>query len=359
MIDDDVILSPWQVAPLGGLALSGHFDARAWRFYSDRTQCLASLTPSSTDVLAAHAELLGAPLPDLVAAAEALDADNACGHILRLLASCNGVVRSVQTGIAGDSARYCPQTLMFVDGTVRDLITGDPQQFDLAMRYRESTRVATRLLVTHDIGTSTYCFSIDTSDDLPPFMANGRNEDGVFGAMLGAIYADALSAHLPFGIVHDSSRMSSAANDQFRWAHELRLADHVLAAMKAALPTGTHCGTSSALGRSLTALADLPLDDFKAEIGTTIIGMRARSVTALCEWARGPFGAAHLSIEAERLKKHFLSFANSKTYLGPAEAHDRCRSGEEWSWCQKQIITLGRIVTEWNYWMKMAKSEGI
>jgi hypothetical protein len=74
-----------------------------------------------------------------------------------------------------------------------------------------------------------YCMGLDNRSLLPPFLPVGRNEDGVFGVTLGLTDENALFAHLPYGVIHDSQRPSSYAEDEkMVSARRTRLSDLIL-----------------------------------------------------------------------------------------------------------------------------------
>ena len=194
MIDDDVECRIWR-SPDGddALAIAGHSDPRHWEFFETREQAVG-IGPVDVDFCGEHAKVLGLPLVDLLADCDPVDWSGACGHVPAALLdeSRTPIVRMSFAGLAGDSARYCPHQLLFASGPVHDAMAADEHVFRMALSSREVRRIVRRPTVSHDWACMTYCVGIDLASYVPPFSPVGRNEDGLFGAMLGFADRDAM-----------------------------------------------------------------------------------------------------------------------------------------------------------------------
>jgi hypothetical protein len=122
------------------------------------------------------------------------------------------------------------------------------------------------------------CMGLATGEMVPPFMPSGRNEDGVFGAMLHAIESLSLFAHVPVGVVHDSDRSASYEDRSMRSASETRVSDVLMLATRAAMMGATELGSSSRLARLasvLTALGELDAPEFITYATRLVLDSRA------------------------------------------------------------------------------------
>ncbi len=190
----------------------GHDDLRRVEFFDSRVRALAfARAGGAVDVLASHQAVLGRGLHGLCRQAGAdLETRFACGHLTRVLRDRRPLrVRLTFSGLAGDAGVHCPHGLLFARGQLRNRFGREPALLETALASREIVRVADRVIVTHDSACMTYCAGLANDELLSPFMPKGRNEDGVFGALLSYADATALSAHLPHGVIHDSIRPSA------------------------------------------------------------------------------------------------------------------------------------------------------
>ncbi len=187
MVDDDVVCDPWVRGDrTDGVALGGHADLREWAFFDTRQAALAAAGPAPIDLLAAHDELLGTSLGHLAAAPN-----------LRRTPAAIGSTRWRGGGV-WPCGRRSPGWRAMRACTVRATCCSCPAPcarcssrvatvFDRALGSREVHRLARQTLVTHEPFCMAYCMGLAGESLMPPFMPVGRNEDGVFGAMLSFI----------------------------------------------------------------------------------------------------------------------------------------------------------------------------
>jgi hypothetical protein len=235
MVDDDMVCRPWRHrATQPTLTLTGHVDARDLAFFSTRNAALDAAPPESVDFLGAHSALLGQSLADLLVEWPGpRDLTTACGHLTGAIADGRELlVRVTFSGLAGDGGSYCPYRLLFSRGRWKEILASGADVLEHALRFREVHRIADRYVLTHDASCMAGCMALDNETALPPFLPVGRNEDGVFGALLAAAQPTALFAHLPIGIVHDPERPSTYDDSSIRSASETRLAEFVTAVVR-------------------------------------------------------------------------------------------------------------------------------
>lgn len=286
MCDDDVLLTPWRGEEQSEAALVGHVDARRWEFFSSRRDAL-NLVEAPVSVSDEHGAFLGASLGSVIeGSAGSLLAFDACSHLLS--AWCDRRDMSIVmtfSGLAGDSARHCSHSVLFRPGPVRDLLRTTPSQLTTALRYREARIIAERPLITHESGCMSYCMGVDNRRILAPFLPVGRGEDTVFGAVVMTVAPDALAAHIPVGICHDSHRDSSYGDGSIPSASGTRLSEIVtgMVAWLSRLCRGTCDEARTAwLGRALQELAEQStVHQWQQMVWEITVERRATSVAEL------------------------------------------------------------------------------
>src|SRR5690606_1052361 len=88
MHDDDVVAHLWtdDEGSDGGLAVGGHVDLRAWRFFESREEVRAATGSTDLDITAAHSGVLSGRLDTLIdRAGGKARFDQACGHMMAAL----------------------------------------------------------------------------------------------------------------------------------------------------------------------------------------------------------------------------------------------------------------------------------
>jgi hypothetical protein len=236
MIDDDIVCTPWTLPRCSDeLSVAGHGDCMVTSFHPSRPSALAGTVDSDVDLLAQHGRVLGMELAVLMEVfAGRVTFHNTCSHLAQMLANEQpATVRVSFAGVVGDSGASCPYRMLFGDSALLSELFSEEASFETALSSREVRRIAPSVSIAHGQWCMSYCMGLANTQPTPPFMPTGRNQDGVFGAMLRAVDSDALCAYLPYGVVHDSSR-PSAYSDDIPSASAERLADVCLATVEAA-----------------------------------------------------------------------------------------------------------------------------
>jgi hypothetical protein len=284
-LDDDVVCDVWSLPHTSdALVFSGHADPRHGEFFRTRADVLAAIAPVEADLIAAHEKILGATLSSVVERAPRLELGEACQHLVDLLRDNTpaSVVRLTFAGIAGDAGVYCPYRMLFRRAPVTKRLSEDASAYQVAMSSREGLRIAHSYTVTHDVACMAACVGMDNSALLPPFMPMGRNEDGVFGATVSLMDDRAVSAHVPFGVIHDSGRPADYGQVRMPSASETRLSDVLLAFYSRSAPALTPRGAPSSrlhtLGSCLSAVANLDIREFRISTTRMLLEERSRDL---------------------------------------------------------------------------------
>jgi hypothetical protein len=284
MVDDDIRWTIWQSAlHRPGVVLGGHTDLRERRYFASRAAAVAAIEECRASLFAIHEEWLGSRLADIVD--EQTDLSDACGHVLTLIKAVpTPCVRVTMTGLAGDSGFYCPYLQLLEEGPAKLALASSRDVFELALSSREVHRIATQVVITHDTACMAGCLAVSNMDLVPPFMWLGRNEDGVFGASLGAAYPNTLFGHVPWGIVHDSDRESAWPAGPAASALRSRLADVMLGIIRrasTARPASFPDSGMTRLARAFRDIGSLRLDEFRLFVRDIVLEARARQLAKL------------------------------------------------------------------------------
>ena len=286
MADDDMVCEPWtREAAARGIAVWGHTDPQDSEFFASRDDARQAAAWWSGDLLAAHEALLGHPMPELLTSEDPPDLGETCGHLIATLAEGRRpAVRLTFTGMAGDSGTYCPYSRLFASGPTQARLAASRDVFERALRTREVLRIASRATLTHDPRCMAGCMGLANQAGVPPFMPVGRNEDGVFGAMLNALDPLALFAHVPVGVVHDSSRLAAYEDRSMRSASETRVSELLILLTRAAMQGGVDTDPAVRLARlsgTLTELGRLDAGAFAGHVTRVMLDSRAQQLARI------------------------------------------------------------------------------
>lgn len=264
MVDDDVVCRPWSWAhESAGLDVLGHAWPQRTEFFATRQQAFLAAGHAQEDVLAAHARLLGQDVPTLLARRQG-NLEDACGHVLDGLQKGRPLrVQITFLGIAGDSGTYCPYRHLFSSGATQEHLRSDINSYRRALTSREVCRGVSADAIAHNRQCIATCMAMVNTEPRPPFMPVGRNEDGVFGAMLTMCQPDTLFGYSACGVRHDSERCSRYDNGVIRSAAETRLSDVVIGltqGLGAPQLSGVPLRRLQALGNAFEDIGHLPLE---------------------------------------------------------------------------------------------------
>ncbi len=212
LVDDDVVCDPWTLrSRRNAIDVCGHVERRHLAFFKTRAGARRSLIRASASLLEAHGVLLGRSLQSLTNATSArIETTRACIFLVEGLTGFRDVVvRTTFSGLTGDAGASNPERLLFATGEWKKLLLSSRDVYDTAFKYREVLRVGDRYFVTHDSACMGFCMGLANTSMVPPFLPTGRNEDGLFGMTLSAVDRAAVGGHIPYAVLHDSTRPSS------------------------------------------------------------------------------------------------------------------------------------------------------
>jgi hypothetical protein len=289
LVDDDVVCDLWKVRSFrNAIDVCGHVERREIAFFKTRASARRGMIHATTNLLDAHRVLLGRSLESLSANdTRRVDTTRACRFLVEGLTGVRRVVvRTTFSGLTGDAGASNPERLLFGTRKWKDLLQSSRDVYDTAFTYREVRRVASRYLVTHDSGCMGFCMGLANTAMVPPFLPTGRNEDGLFGLTLTAVDRTAVGGHVPYAVLHDSTRPAGYGKYAFVSATQTRVADLMIHLVNSWTPSTKAAGPRQRLARLANWLGDLAdLDD--AEFARMIVGAifnaRQRELTAIAE----------------------------------------------------------------------------
>jgi hypothetical protein len=355
MLDDDTACLVW---PADGaddeLALVGHEDPRETRHFGSRIDAIEAVTPGGVDLVAAHESLLGRRLIDLVSRWRGhVHIDEACDELAITIATRRSAsrVRATFAGVAGDAGTSCPYPALFTTGRTRRRLAKNQAALRQALTSREVVRVARRWTVCHEPWLMGCCAAFDNAEMLPPFVPIGRNEDGLFAAILQICDPGALIGHVPCGVVHDSPRGSQYDSRAPRSAVEIRLADVIMWLGRLWAASSDAHGVETrmeALGRRFSTLGSLPDAAFRRELSETVSRGRGEFLAAVegvlerrfryPPWWRDAIRSYLVQARAHRTARELII---------PVEYADRRSIGEAAAALQADLGAFGRSLIEW------------
>jgi hypothetical protein len=353
MVDDDVDCTLWTTAARrDDVQLGDHADAREWHFFPSRHAALASVHRAAGNLFDVHDALLGQSLPAL--ATTDVDASCACAHLLDLMGNDDGTagarIRSTFSGLAGDAAIYCPHRLLGRTGRVHDELASSDDALRLALTSREVTCIADRYLVVHETSWASYCMGLCNDALLPPFVPLGRNEDGLFGAMLARIDPSSLCGHVPYGILHDSPRPSGYGDRDMPSATETRLTEFLVDVVRSLEPSLEIAPDARLrhIAAHLADLASLPFRDFRFMVGNVALNARSRYLMHLRAMLAGTESYSATWHTAVDNYEHTLRASFSRPdFLLPIEFHRHATMDDGFMAMQRFLGRFAAFIDVW------------
>jgi len=286
LIDDDVVCDVWRPRSLRrGFGLCGHTEERDIAFYKTRTAVRDLLVPATVDLLQVHETALGRQVKTLADIGPLTITGTACDHVRQAARGRRAArVRMTLSGIAGDAGVNYPDRFLFSTGQWAMVLKRGHDVLDRALNYREICKIANRYLLMHEVSCMAACMGLSNRWLVPPFLPVGRNEDGLFGAMLSAIDSSTVSCHVPYAVFHYSARPPRYARSRFPSAKETRAADLLISLVhlwRRTAETGQPRRQLARLGDWLRELAGLDQRSFIELVTVAVLTTRERELARI------------------------------------------------------------------------------
>jgi hypothetical protein len=252
-VDDDTLccLAPAPGAR-PGLVFSPRPDPTEFWFPDGDGTVLPQTDPVEADLLAVHEELLGQTLPG----------------------PRGGPVRTTAVGVAGDSGMGTAAYLLLLEGASRARLLRSPEAYRSGLSGNRLLRAVPQATVCRGGICMALNLGLDNRRLLPPFLPVMRNQDGVFAALLGACFPDALFGFLPWMVLHEPPGPRPSRADGMRESVTGMRTGQALQILIGALAPGL-AGTDAAvrlraLGARLEEIGSTSPADFEAGLNALL-----------------------------------------------------------------------------------------
>ncbi len=237
-----------------------------------------------TQIIQRHRALLGSAPAEFVGRLVADGWTGARSPLLRALLDPDGRVRVTMAGLLGDSGMGLPAAMLALTGAARVRLVGNEstqEAYRLRLLSRNVLRLPKGNIVSDATVLSASNFGFDNRELLPPFPPAGRNAEGVFAALTGALIPGTLFARLGAAVEHRPIEARSFASKQL-WNTGVRLSEILLMVING----GTWFGRSSdermrQCGLLLQYIAGLSDGDFRDYLAERYLIARAEYVELL------------------------------------------------------------------------------
>jgi hypothetical protein len=353
-VDDDTVCDP-RVAPesSGDVVFTGHSATSAIWCFRDSVTALDFGVPAIVDVIGRHEECLGRGIGQLLLEIpfeeRLVSAEGMCDHLLSSLFSGKGTICATYHGSRGDSG--CNSDFGLITNraaAIRERIGSLGPEYDVCVSSRQIARQSLRTAIAHaECGSLSMGMGLDNASPLPPFMPIGRNQDGVFSALLGRVSDHQYVAHLPFTLAHiPYEPRSYAANRD----SGVRLSDIVSHCLSTWNPNpGSHAllERTMQVGRYLREIGSLPAGEFDGLINILMCTRVAHMIGAVDAILLAPGDLSpEWADDLERRRRVLRHAPDDPDFFVPTDVD--AASGEERRRATQQLVaSFGDVATWW------------
>jgi hypothetical protein len=232
------------------------------------------------------------------------------------------------------------------------------------MKYREIHRIADRYLLTHDPHCMAGCMGLDNRSILPPFMPCGRNQDGVFGAMLASSDPEALFSHIPYGIIHDAERAAAYEGPANRSASETRMSELVISLLQRAAPSDLPANPAHRMRRIATSfreLGEVSPQEFRTYTTRVLLDVRCHQLAKIESLVsnRSTY-PDYWKADLCAYRQVLLSNLRRPEFFLPIESHSSVSIHDGFGNAQQFVHAFGRLLHVWpTLWSNFKSSDVI
>ena len=267
--DDDTTADAMEIAQCeDGISLISDAESNEYRFFASSEEALRSVKPAEVDLLSVHEQVLGKSPAPIIAQFAQNDSDvhieKVSGGFLERLSMPGAHVALSFTGVVGDTGMEFFQQRLFMQGETLDRLVSDPGRYRDILRSRHMLRTSARLAISDGVFCMGMNMGVDNRQLLPPFMPTGRNEDGLFGAMVRLCLPNSFRGYLPqYAVRHLPPKKRSYPKNDIAF-RPLRANDLLIyiTLTQDQNPIGENAEALHTLGDMLVRLARLPQKAF-------------------------------------------------------------------------------------------------
>jgi hypothetical protein len=225
--DDDVFCRPAR-SPyyLPGLKLGMEGEANIIYTYHQREEALQAANYENIDYLGMHEKYLGQAVAKIVDqhVSEELSLEHLSlpfENTLRQGKCFNAVTFG---GLIGDGGSASPSYFFFCAGKTREHLVKNKKNYDLAFSSRHVVKACERVGINSAGTCMTTFFGLDNRQLIPPFFPHFRNEDRLWGELLGHTLYGSCYAYIPWALQHLPKETRNFTGDHTReinlWGHD-------------------------------------------------------------------------------------------------------------------------------------------
>lgn len=325
--------------------------------FSDSTSCLRHAAFDQDDCVSIHSPVLGRSIPECLHLFRGLDSVNN-GRVSDSLASVlekgSGRVYLTQLGRAGDSGFHSPSFYLFSTAERRQQLFETRDAYNRTSRSRYVIDSVESNTLTDGAHFMACSFGIDNRQPVAPFLPIGRNEDGLFWAVVRKCFPEKLLWLLPLAISHDSGdRGSYPSGAIWRDTIHYRFSSLMECLVENFSGSGLQDGKKLAgLGRYLVNVGNLPENSFKdlvQECLWTVISKKAHLAQVLLD-GDGPkpaYWVRDIRQVIALCRTHLMEAAKPRLV--------DCSLPE----AQLNVLQYGRLLECWNDLVRIAENSEV
>lgn len=351
-VDDDTLCCAGSVpGSKAMLNFGGHLNPTETWCFPNRSAAVSFCPEKPIDVLGEHQSCLGQPLSRLLSKATMTgtlgNADALCCHVIRSLLAGHGRVRITYNGARGDGGLHSDLWLLAQSPpATKERLEALGDKYVNVLEAREIVRQAICQTVVHaDCVGIGMCMGLDNREILPPFMPNGRNEDGVFSYILGRASDNNYAVHLPFTLIHDPPTTRSYSPDR---DVVTRMADVIISclAMWHAPPGSDPTARIRGMGDHLAGIGSAPSRDFEEIICSAMCSRLSSIVYHLEHALASTSSCSHLRCDLENRLNSIRQTGNERGFFWPVDAPG-CDSVPVAERVRETVKQFGRLLQWW------------
>jgi hypothetical protein len=358
-LDDDTVcrLAPAPGARPGLVFSAQHDPTEFWFPADDEPPPVAAFAPQ--DLLAVHEQLLGKGPGDCLAALPPGVEPDFDRVDAGFFGRAGGHVRVTAAGVAGDSGMSASLYFLLLGGDSRARLLRSEAVYRAALTRHQVLRAVTRQTLVPGGVCQALNLGLDHRRLLPPFMPVGRNQDGIFAALVKTCCGGTYFGFLPWLLLHQSPHARAfTADDLVRPVAGPR-SDHVLQLLLRALAPrfgGPEARNLRVVGEGLAELGALPpaafLEAVRLQVGGQMSGLAAQLAGLLQQHHGQP---AWWAADVQRVLTVLRGRLTQDDYVVPDDLAQAFGRDAAMPVFQRLVTRFGRLLQDWPVLVEAAR----
>jgi len=340
----------------GELAMDSGNEFIDYWFFPDRAAALRSSPLTYPDILSIHERLLGKSIGDCIPddlGAEAPNCERVGPRFMRGLPGGDAKVAVTFTGLIGDSGMPVPLVYLLLTGGSRERLVKSESDYATARSSRELVRVAKRLTLTDNVWCcQTTAFGFDNRGLLPPFLPVQRNQDSIFGVLMQECFNNYYFGHLPWAVLHAPAEPRAyppnSIPDSARMIPTVGLLSACVSAFDLWPRDSGGEENLRALGRHLTEMGSMKLEDFEEAARRHVLRARCSQVSVLEHQLKSYRGQpSYWAADLERYIENLEHAVATTDNVVPSDLPGKWSGDEARRQSQRLVLMFGNLLRSW------------